>query len=51
MKQQLAPLIEAYAAARASGNAILQQYAAHQLQAFLDGVELTQATQEDSDDV
>lgn len=50
MKQQLAQLIEAYAAARASGNPILQQYAAQQLQAFLDGVELTQPTPEEPTD-
>ena len=44
MKQQLAQLIEAYAAARGSGNALLQQYATQQLQTFLEGVELAEAT-------
>lgn len=50
MKQQLIQLIEAFGAARQSGNAILQQYAAQQLQAFLDGVELTEVTQEEPTD-
>lgn len=50
MKQQLIQLIEAYSAARQSGNAILQQYAAQQLQAFLDGVELIEATKEEQPD-
>jgi hypothetical protein len=35
MKDQLAILIEAYAAARASGNALLQQYSTGQLSEFL----------------
>ena len=35
MKQQLAELIEAYAAARASGNRMLLEFAVGQLNAFL----------------
>jgi hypothetical protein len=40
MKQQLAELIEAYAAARASGNRILLLFAAKQLNEFMSQVEL-----------
>lgn len=49
MKEQLTQLINAYAAARASGDPLLQQFAAGQLQAFLERVELSQiATTEES---
>ena len=54
MKQQLAELIEVYAAARASGNATLQQFAAQQLSAFLAKIEVTEptpATDEEPSDV
>lgn len=40
MKEQLAQLIEAYAAARSTGNATLQQYAARELSAFLEAIEI-----------
>lgn len=53
MKQQLTELIEAYAAARASGNATLQQFAAQQLSVFLAKIEVTEPTsdtEEPSDD-
>lgn len=43
MKEQLAQLIEAYAAARPTGNATLQQYAARELSAFLEKVEIVAA--------
>lgn len=43
MKEQLAQLIEAYAAARPTGNATLQQYAARELSAFLESVEIISA--------
>lgn len=43
MKDQLAQLIEAYAAARPTANAMLQGYAARELNAFLEGVEITPA--------
>ncbi len=44
MKEQLAQLIEAYAAARASGNSVLQQLIAIQLQNFLNQIEITEAS-------
>ena len=40
MKEQLIQLITAYGAAHASGNAILKQLAAGQLDAFLAAVEV-----------
>lgn len=40
MKEQLIEFIEAYAAARQSGNGVLQQFAAKQIAAFLEGVEI-----------
>jgi hypothetical protein len=40
MKETLLQLINSYAAARSSGDPILQQFAASQLQTFLAGVEL-----------
>ena len=44
MKEQLAQLIEVYAAARASGNATLQQFAAQQLSTFLGSVEVSETS-------
>jgi myo-inositol catabolism protein IolC len=41
MKQQLAELIEAYAAARVSGNRMLLEYIADQLNDFISQIELT----------
>jgi hypothetical protein len=52
MKEQLVQLIDAYAAARASGNGTLQQFAAQQLSAFLEAIEVTakqQAADEEGD--
>lgn len=43
MKEQLAQFIEAYAAARPTGNAMLQQFAARELSAFLESIEITSA--------
>lgn len=43
MKETLLQLINSYAAARSSGDPILQQFAATQLQTFLAGVELIEA--------
>lgn len=43
MKPQLADLIEAYAAARASGNRMLLEFAVGQLNEFLGRVEVTSA--------
>jgi hypothetical protein len=43
MKEQLAQLIEVYAAARASGNATLQQFATQQLSTFLGSIEVIEA--------
>lgn len=43
MKEQLAQYIEAYAAARPTGNAMLQQFAARELSAFLESIEITSA--------
>ena len=40
MKEQLVQLIIAFGAAHASGNAVLKQLAAHQLDGFLAGVEV-----------
>ena len=48
MKEQLAALIECYAAARASGNGLLQQFATSQLSQFLSQVELSEASGEDA---
>ena len=41
MKQQLAELIEAYAAARVSNNRMLMEFAAAKLNEFMAGVEVT----------
>jgi hypothetical protein len=43
MKQELGRLIEAYAAARLSGNETLLKYAAEELSALLNKVELIEA--------
>ena len=40
MKDQLITIVNSYAAARASGDTVLQQFAAQQLGAFLDAVEI-----------
>lgn len=40
MKQQLADLIEAYAAARTSGNSMLLEFAVSKLNEFLQSVEI-----------
>jgi hypothetical protein len=51
MKEQLAQLIEAYAAAKASGNPTLQQFATQQLSTFLGQIDVIEAqpTAEDTD--
>jgi hypothetical protein len=41
MKEQLITIVNAYAAARVSGDAMLQQFAAQQLGVFLEAVEIT----------
>lgn len=41
MKEKLAELIEAYAAARCSGNRILMEYAAGRLNDMMQAVEVT----------
>ena len=41
MKDQLIAIVNAYAAARASGDTMLQQFATQQLGVFLDAVEIT----------
>jgi hypothetical protein len=41
MKDQLITIVNSYAAARASGDTVLQQFAAQQLGAFLEAVEIT----------
>lgn len=54
MKDTLLQLVNSYAAARASGDPILQQFAAGQLQTFLASVELIEgqpAPSEDATDV
>lgn len=40
MQDQLITLVNSYAAARASGDTVLQQFAAQQLGAFLEVVEI-----------
>jgi len=42
MKQQLAELIEAYAAAKATGNRMLLEFAVTQLNDFLSKVEISE---------
>lgn len=44
MKEQLTQLIEAYAAARSSGNTLLQQFATTQLSDFLGQVDIVRPT-------
>ena len=44
MKEELITLLNSYAAARCSGDTLLQQFATGQLQAFLEQVELTKTT-------
>lgn len=46
MKQQLADLIEAYAAARASGNRMLLEFAAGQLNEFMAAVDVVEIKKE-----
>lgn len=46
MKEQLFQLIEAYAAARPTGNAFLQRYAADQLTVFLDAIDILPKVQQ-----
>ena len=46
MKQQLAELIEAYAAARATGNRMLLEYAAEQLNDFMAKVDVAENKKE-----
>jgi hypothetical protein len=48
MKEQLAKLIEAYAAARCSQNATLLEFAASQLNAFMMSVEITESRKDDT---
>jgi hypothetical protein len=50
MKQQLAELIEAYAAARVSGNLMLIEYAAGNLNTFLAGLNLEQIKDKDTEE-
>jgi hypothetical protein len=40
MQDQLITIVNSYAAARASGDTVLQQFAAQQLGAFLEAVEI-----------
>lgn len=47
MKQQLAELIEAYAAARASGNRMLLEFAAGQLNELMARVDVTESKKEE----
>ncbi|MGA0848174.1 MAG: hypothetical protein ACO3PY_06175 [Pontimonas sp.] len=49
MKEQLASLIETYAAARASGDGTLQRFATQQLSTFLQGVDVTRITPPEND--
>ena len=48
MKEQLAKLIEAYAAARCSQNAMLLEFAVAQLQAFLNGVNIAETKKDEA---
>lgn len=47
MKPQLAELIEAYAAARASGNRMLLEFAAGQLNELMARVDVTESKKEE----
>jgi hypothetical protein len=49
MKPQLADLIEAYAAARASGSRLLLEYAVTQLNEFMARVEVTEITKKEEE--
>ena len=49
MKDQLAELIEAYAAARASGNRTLLEFAAGQLNALLAQVNVTEIKKQEEE--
>ena len=48
MKEQLAKLIEAYAAARCSQNAMLLEFAVAQLQSFLNGVDIVESKKDEA---
>jgi hypothetical protein len=48
MKQQLADLIEAYAAARVSGNRMLVEYAAGKLNELMAAVEVVEAKKDEA---
>jgi hypothetical protein len=48
MKQQLADLIEAYAAARASGNRMLVEYAAGKLNELMAVVDVVEAKKDEA---
>jgi hypothetical protein len=50
MKPQLAELIEAYAAARVSGNRSLVEFAAGQLNTFIAGVEVTKIEEKEKEE-
>lgn len=50
MKEKLITIINSYAAARSSGDSLLQQFAAQQLQSFLESVEIIPNSDEDSSD-
>ena len=50
MKEQLAALINAYSAARMTQDPLLVEMAGTRLNNFLEGVELTAITNEDSSD-
>jgi hypothetical protein len=47
MQDQLITIVNSYAAARASGDTVLQQFAAQQLGAFLEAVEIVPKGEED----
>jgi hypothetical protein len=49
MKNQLAELIEAYAAARASGSRLLLEFAVTQLNEFMAKVEVTEITKKEEE--
>jgi hypothetical protein len=48
MKQQLADLIESYAAARASGNRMLLEYAAGKLNELMAAVDVVEAKKDEA---
>jgi hypothetical protein len=48
MKQQLADLIEAYAAARVSGNRMLMEYAAGKLNELMAAVDVVEAKKDEA---